>query len=163
MITLLTILHVSVCVFLIVIVLLQHGKGADMGASFGGGSGQTVFGSEGPLPLLNKITTGGAIIFMVTSVALAYNSAHMTKGSVMKGVQTAPVSKPLTNKAPVEVPAPNQDQAPQNTKQNAAKSDAQFPGSVSDTSSMNNKKQPVQNSKETAKPSEVPSSADKTK
>jgi len=87
MITLLTILHVVVCIFLIGIVLLQHGKGADIGATFGG-SGQTVFGTDGPLPLLNKITTAAAIIFMMTSVALAYNSAHKTRGSVMESVAT---------------------------------------------------------------------------
>jgi preprotein translocase subunit SecG len=118
MITLLTILHVSVCIFLIAIVLLQHGKGADMGASFGGGSSQTVFGSDGPLPLLNKITTGGAIVFMVTSVALAYNSAHVSKGSVMKGVRTAPISQPAVNTAPVEVPLPSSDQATQGDTSN---------------------------------------------
>lgn len=92
MVTLLTVTHVVVCVFLIIIVLLQHGKGADMGASFGGGSGQTVFGTDGPLPLLNKITTASAIIFMVTSVTLAYYSANMSKGSIMKDVRIAPIS-----------------------------------------------------------------------
>src|SRR5665647_3059904 len=82
MITLLTIVHVSVCLFLIVIVLLQHGKGADVGATFGG-SGQSLFGSEGPLPLLNKITTSVAIVFMLTSVILAYFSSSKSTGSVM--------------------------------------------------------------------------------
>jgi len=82
MITLLTVVHVAVCLFLIVIVLLQHGKGADVGATFGG-SGQSLFGSEGPLPLLNKITTSVAIIFMLTSVVLAYFSSSKSTGSVM--------------------------------------------------------------------------------
>ena len=82
MITLLTIVHVAVCLFLIVIVLLQHGKGADVGATFGG-SGQSLFGSEGPLPLLNKITTSVAIVFMLTSVVLAYFSSSKSTGSVM--------------------------------------------------------------------------------
>jgi preprotein translocase subunit SecG len=86
--TLLTIVHIFVCFFLVVIVLLQQGKGASMGAAFGGSS-QTVFGSEGPLPLLNKVTTFAAITFMVTSIALAYLSAHKSTSSVMKdaGVQ----------------------------------------------------------------------------
>ncbi len=96
--TLLTIIHVSVALFLIIIVLLQHGKGADMGAAFGGGSSQTLFGTEGPMPLMNKITTAAAIIFMVTSVSLAYMSAHQST-SVMRGVK-AP--------APVEETAPPQ-------------------------------------------------------
>jgi preprotein translocase subunit SecG len=81
--TLLTIVHVLVCLFLVGIVLLQHGKGADIGASFGGSS-QSLFGTEGPLPLLNKITTAVAVIFMITSVALAYISANSSTGSIMK-------------------------------------------------------------------------------
>jgi len=83
--TLLTIVHVIVCLFLIGIVLLQHGKGADIGASFGGSS-QSLFGTEGPLPLLNKITTASAIIFMLTSVTLAYISSQAGKSSVMSNV-----------------------------------------------------------------------------
>ncbi|MCB2216140.1 preprotein translocase subunit SecG [Desulfofustis glycolicus] len=82
--TLLIIVHVVVCLFLIGIVLLQHGKGADIGATFGGSS-QSLFGTEGPLPLLNKITTLSAVIFMVTSVALAYISSQNSTGSVMSG------------------------------------------------------------------------------
>jgi len=85
MITLLTVIHVAVCLFLIVIVLLQHGKGADAGATFGGSS-QSLFGSEGPLPLLNKITTTVAIVFMLTSVSLAYFSSSKSTGSVMSEV-----------------------------------------------------------------------------
>jgi len=80
--TFLTIVHVFVCLFLVVIVLLQHGKGADIGATFGGSS-QSLFGTEGPLPLLNKITTAAAIIFMLTSVTLAYISSHTGSNSVM--------------------------------------------------------------------------------
>ena len=80
--TLLTVLHVVVCLLLVGLVLLQHGKGADIGATFGGSS-QSLFGSEGPLPLLNKITTAAAIIFMLTSVVLAYISSHTGTDSVM--------------------------------------------------------------------------------
>lgn len=83
--TLLTIAHVIVCLFLVGVVLLQHGKGADIGATFGGSS-QSLFGSEGPLPLLNKITTAAAIIFMLTSVTLAYLSTEKSASSVMKNV-----------------------------------------------------------------------------
>ncbi|HIJ91015.1 MAG: preprotein translocase subunit SecG [Desulfobulbaceae bacterium] len=94
--TLLTIVHIVVCLFLVVIVLLQQGKGASMGASFGGSS-QTVFGTEGPLPLLNKITTWAAVIFMLTSISLAYMSSRVGDGSVMKEVVpvTAPQSTPI--------------------------------------------------------------------
>ena len=83
--TILTIAHVIVCLFLVGVVLLQHGKGADIGATFGGSS-QSLFGTEGPLPLLNKITTAAAIIFMLTSVTLAYLSTEKSSSSVMKSV-----------------------------------------------------------------------------
>jgi preprotein translocase subunit SecG len=65
------VIHVFACLFLIVVVLLQTGKGADMGAVFGGGS-QTLFGSGGAGNLLTKLTTGTAIAFMVTSLILSY-------------------------------------------------------------------------------------------
>ena len=73
--TLLTVVHVFVCLFLVGIVLLQHGKGADIGATFGGSS-QSLFGTEGPLPLLNKITTAAAIIFYVDfcNVSVYFNA-----------------------------------------------------------------------------------------
>ena len=83
--TLLIIIHVVVCLFLIGIVLLQHGKGADIGATFGGSS-QSLFGTEGPVPLLNKVTTFSAVVFMVTSVALAYLASQSGSGSVMSDV-----------------------------------------------------------------------------
>ena len=109
--TLLTIVHVVVCLFLVGIVLLQHGKGADIGATFGGSS-QSLFGTEGPLPLLNKITTAAAIIFMLTSVTLAYISSQSSNTSVMSEVITSQpaaqveVAQPLAEEDKVmEVPA----------------------------------------------------------
>lgn len=88
--TILTVAHISVSLFLIIIVLLQHGKGADVGAAFGGGgSSQSLFGSEGPVPLLNKITTASAIVFMITSVSLAYVSSSTSTGSMMNTVPQA--------------------------------------------------------------------------
>jgi len=72
--TLVLIIHLIVCVTLILIILLQTGKGADIGATFGGGSSQTVFGSSGATPFLSKITIGAAVIFMVTSIVLTYFS-----------------------------------------------------------------------------------------
>ena len=67
---LLTIIHLFVCFFLILVVLLQTGKGADIAAAFGGTS-QTAFGARGAATLLSKLTTGSAIIFMITSFTLA--------------------------------------------------------------------------------------------
>ena len=103
--TLLIAVHVIVCVFLICIVLLQHGKGADIGASFGGSS-QSLFGTEGPVPLLNKITTLAAIIFMGTSIALAYLSANKSTGSVMSNIKMEGQQAPAQQAAPVAVPMP---------------------------------------------------------
>ena len=70
--TVLIVLHVIVCFLLIAVVLLQRGKGAEMGAVFGGGASSTVFGSRGAGNFLTKLTTGSAIIFMVTSFSLSY-------------------------------------------------------------------------------------------
>lgn len=122
--TILVIIHIVVCLFLIGIVLLQHGKGADVGATFGGSS-QSLFGTEGPLPLLNKVTTLAAIIFMGTSISLAYISANKSTSTVMEDVQVqapiqqeqVPVLPPLEipaedPNAPVTIPAPEQGAEP---------------------------------------------------
>jgi preprotein translocase subunit SecG len=90
--TLVVTLHVTVCILLILIVLLQSGKGAEMGVSLGGGAGQTLFGASGPATILTKITTAVAIIFMLTSLTLAYLSGHQSESSVM-GKGTAPIEQ----------------------------------------------------------------------
>jgi preprotein translocase subunit SecG len=113
---LLIIIHVIVCVALIMIVLLQTGKGADMGAAFGGGSSQTLFGSTGASTFLSKATTVAAIVFMVTSLGLAYISSHRPEGSIMEEVkapaeQTAPATtetSPGAETAPAEPASPEQ-------------------------------------------------------
>lgn len=118
-----SVIHVIVCLFLVVIVLLQHGKGADIGATFGGGN--TVFGSEGPVPMLNKITTGAAIIFMVTSIGLAYISAKSETGSVMQNAVVttpAPIEQPVGS-GPVKVPMTSGHDTG-----SAEQAPAQFPG-----------------------------------
>ncbi len=115
----LIIIHLVVCVALIMIVLLQTGKGADMGAAFGGGSSQTLFGSSGGATFLSKLTTVAAIIFMVTSLGLAYYSSRRTQGSIMidakppieeqaqpqTGLPPSPGSQPQ-QAAPESQPAP---------------------------------------------------------
>jgi len=102
MMVLLVIIHIIVCIALIMIVLLQTGKGADMGAAFGGSS-QTIFGGAGPAPFLSKITTIAAVVFMLTSLALAYISAHPQSSSVMKD---APVASQTAADAPALPVAP---------------------------------------------------------
>ena len=89
--TLIVVLHVLVSVALILVILLQTGKGSDIGAVFGGGSSQTLFGSTGPTSFLSKLTAGAAIIFMLTSLFLAYFSGRGTSGSIMKSGAGAPV------------------------------------------------------------------------
>jgi len=71
MIILLTILHVIVCLFLIVVVLLQSGKAADLAGAFGGMGSQTAFGPRGSATVLSKATTIAAALFMVTSLSLS--------------------------------------------------------------------------------------------
>ena len=73
--TILTILHILACVFLVMVVLLQTGKGADMGAVFGGSS-STVFGSTGAGNFLTRLTTITTVIFMLTSISLTYLSSR---------------------------------------------------------------------------------------
>jgi preprotein translocase subunit SecG len=70
--TFLMVLHVMVCMILILVVLLQRGKGSDMGAALGGGGSNTVFGGRGAGNFLTKLTTGAAIGFMLTSLSLSY-------------------------------------------------------------------------------------------
>ena len=105
--TLLIIIHILVCLFLIGIVLLQHGKGADIGASFGGSS-QSLFGSEGPVPLLNKITTLAAIVFMGTSISLAYLAANKSTGTVMEDVNVQVPMQQQIPSEPITIPVPEQ-------------------------------------------------------
>src|SRR6516162_1775931 len=80
MITLLTIFHIIVCIFLIFVVLLQQSTGADWAGAFGGGGSQTTFGARGASTLLSKATTVAAVLFMITSLSLTilYLQPHGT-------------------------------------------------------------------------------------
>jgi preprotein translocase subunit SecG len=116
--TLVVILHIVVSVALILIILLQTGKGADIGAVFGGGSSQTLFGSSGPTSFLSKMTAAAAVIFMVTSLFLAYFSGNRPASSIMKGtvpVQTmpGPAEPPAIPTSPQGIPAAPGGTAPQ--------------------------------------------------
>ena len=120
MFTLIIVVHVIVCIALVIIVLLQAGKGAEMGAAFGGAS-QTVFGSAGSGGFLSKLTTGAAIIFMITSLSLSYIAASrgsrsvVTEGGKPAAGQTVPgpgPSNPGQPPAPGTVPQPSQLPAP---------------------------------------------------
>src|SRR5512140_3727040 len=107
MFTLIVIIHIICCLFLIGVVLLQQGKGADMGAVFGGSS-STIFGSGGAGNFLTRLTTAMAIVFMLTSLTLTYTGARRVTSTVF---DSAPLPEPPPLSAPVEQ-AP-QAQAPE--------------------------------------------------
>jgi preprotein translocase subunit SecG len=98
------IVHVIVCFALILIVLLQAGKGAEMGAAFGGAS-QTLFGSAGAMGFLTKLTTVAAAVFMMTSLLLAFSSSRAPSVMKEKPAQTEPAPETPS-------PAPAEPQAP---------------------------------------------------
>jgi preprotein translocase subunit SecG len=88
MVTLITIVHIIVCLFLIIVVLLQSGKSGDIAAAFGGMGSQTAFGPRGAASALSRATTWSAIIFMVTSITLSvFASRHAGPKSVLQGVK----------------------------------------------------------------------------
>jgi len=110
MITLLMIIHILVCFFLIFIVLIQSSKGAELGAAFGGSS-QTLFGSRGAATLFSKLTTISAVVFMLTSLFLSM--ADIKSGSVIK--KTVPIGQKggaPSQQGPLQSPQQGPVQAP---------------------------------------------------
>ena len=103
-------LHIIVSVALIVIVLLQMGKGAQAGASFGAGGSQAMFGSTAG-NFMSKVTAAAAIIFMLTSLSLAYFYGSPDSQTVMPGTVSAPAAAPQSP-APAQTPAPAPEPAP---------------------------------------------------
>ena len=99
----LTTLHVLVCVILVLVVLLQSGKGADLAGAFGGGATQTAFGSRGPASFLSKMTTGAAVIFMLTSIALSMITTKTESKSIL---ETTRSTTRTDTKAPATQPVP---------------------------------------------------------
>ena len=101
--TIINAIHIIAALSLILTVLLQAGKGAAMGSGLGAGSSQTMFGSSGAGNLLTKLTTGIAILFMITSLTLAVFSTKKKSSSLIQGVeepaqmQDSPVSTDSTS------------------------------------------------------------------
>jgi len=98
--TVLVVLHVLVCIFLIAVVLLQRGKGAEIGAVFGSGASSTVFGGRGAGNFLTKLTTVSAVIFMLTSLSLSYlwttsSADRLFDEPVATEEESAPAEEPL--------------------------------------------------------------------
>jgi len=111
--TLLHILYVPVCIFLILVVLLQTGKRADLAGAFGGGGSQTAFGARGAATLLAKVTTASAVLFMIVALSLSIIGSRSggSGGTVLDEVpaessQSAPVEAPLDL---IEAPAPTEE------------------------------------------------------
>ena len=108
MIYLITAVHIVVCLFIIIVVLLQSGQSGDISAAFGGQGSQTAFGPRGAASALSKATTWSAVLFMVTSITLAvYASKHTTaSGSVLQGIKSQPAkTSPPPTPAPATPPA----------------------------------------------------------
>jgi preprotein translocase subunit SecG len=99
--TVLVVIHLIICVALIMIVLLQTGKGSEIGAVFGSSS-QTLFGSTGGSTFFGKLTAGVAIVFLITSLILAGRSSRVTSESVMSGVKPAATAPAATE---IETPS----------------------------------------------------------
>ena len=97
-------IHVVVCIFLILVVLLQQGKGADLSV-FGGGSSMAAFGARSATNLLHRLTVGAFVAFIVTTMAIALMQGRANRTSVMAGAAAAATT------APAE-PAPAAEQAP---------------------------------------------------
>ena len=105
MVILITVLHVIVCVFLAVVVLLQSGKAADLAGAFGGMGSQTVFGPRGSATVLSKATTIAAALFMLTSLTLsimATRGGSSTPDLLKKALPAAGQKAPVQSQAPVQ-------------------------------------------------------------
>jgi len=113
MFVLLTIIHVVVCVFLIIVVLLQSGKAADLAGAFGGMGSQTAFGPRGSATLLSKATTASAVLFMVTSLSLSILATRNAGGGAGSTVlDKTTQSAPAVPAKPAQAPKPAQTSAP---------------------------------------------------
>jgi preprotein translocase subunit SecG len=111
---LLTILYAVVCIFLIMVVLLQTGKRADLAGAFGGGGSQTAFGARGAATLLTKLTTISAVLFMLLALTLSIISSHRSGGgSVLEEVEASDAPAPITPPPAEGLPGTPADQLPQ--------------------------------------------------
>jgi preprotein translocase subunit SecG len=107
MIILITTIHIIVCLFLIIVVLLQSGQSGDIAAAFGGMGSQTAFGPRGAATALSKATTWSAIIFMVTSITLSVAASRKSgPKSVLQGINPSQTKSQPVKPAPA--PAPGQ-------------------------------------------------------
>jgi preprotein translocase subunit SecG len=104
--TLFHVLYVPVCIFLILVVLLQTGKRADLAGAFGGGGSQTAFGARGAATLLAKVTTASAVLFMVLALALSIMSSRSGGGGTVLDEVPTSTGQPAPVEAPVDLTQP---------------------------------------------------------
>ena len=147
----LIVVHIITCVLLVLTVLLQQGKGAEIGAVFG--SSDTIFGSAGPASFLHKLTTGLAVVFMVSSLVLTYLSAHKVEDSLMHDVQvtTSPVTtESAETTEPVVIP-----KAVETVPAPVREVEAPVQGPDEKTNALNEDSQPKGNQPENITPSKT--------
>jgi preprotein translocase subunit SecG len=118
-----TIIHIVVCIGLILVVLLQTGKGAEIGAVFGGGSSSTIFGSSGAGNFLTKLTTAMAIVFMITSLTLGYFAGQRPSATIFDS--RSPASQPGASAPPVTPPGKEGSGSTKSSGESAAPSEKQ--------------------------------------
>jgi preprotein translocase subunit SecG len=99
-------IHIAVCIGLIISVLLQAGKGADIGAVFGGSGSQALFGSAGPVDFIKKATLVMVVVFMLTSLTLGFFNLERPSKSIMSGKPAATQTAPAAPGAPAGTAVP---------------------------------------------------------
>jgi preprotein translocase subunit SecG len=113
------VIHVLVSLCIIGLVLIQHGKGADAGATFGGGASNTMFGSQGPMPFLMKLTCVLVAIFFANSLALSYLVSHRSNGAAQ--LASAPVAAKTQSAKKPQIVFPTMSTASQGRDGSAVK------------------------------------------
>ena len=119
------VIHIIVSILLVITVLLQPGKGGDLGSMFGGGTSESIFGASGAVPFLTKVTRILAVIFMVTSLSLGYFSARGISSSVITDSPSAPVEQQPAAPSEGGTESATQPDSPSETVQESAPSEAE--------------------------------------
>ena len=108
------IVHIAACFFMIAVILLQSGKGAEMGASFGTGGSQSVFGAGGGTTFITKLTVFVAVTFFLTSMLMTYLSGTPSSSSIMstRGIPVNSATQPVQNAPAAPASAPTHEELP---------------------------------------------------
>ena len=120
---LILVFHIIICVFLIVTILLQAGKGADLGAAFGAGSSQSLFGARGASTFLTKLTTVVAILFLATSLSLATIHRDRTQDNINGDESVIPVEEKKTDEKKGDETKPQEEEKKTEEKKEDSKTE----------------------------------------